>query len=564
MRIKTYISSLWAIGCLSPQASAFVPKHIPKHLGPQEVDPIIRPGLSESKEKSIFLTGFNSVKKDSLSGSIRVLSGKQAEYSLSPDASEEAFIENSKKFIDEHPEIFGVNSKHLVLEKDASLHSDTESFLKFRVLHKGILIQDSSIDFRYKLGSLVQVVNQSFSEAKKPSIKLASNLMDKANELFDEGTISQGPQLYRVSQSSDGYALTLVQQYEVKTENDNYTLELDSQTGKVYSLLNNHLHYSASVNGGVHARWYQQNIETVPVKHLKVNTERGAQYTDAEGNVEQGGSRAPTLKGIRGQFVNIYNYSGPSISEQANLKNETWIMDLGSSDNQQAWNDKYTSQLMVYHHTNAVVNKAKQYINSSWLKANLRANVNLRKTCNAHWDGRSVNFYSGNAKCANTGLLADVIYHEWGHGLDAKTGGIRDRAYSEGFGDIIALVMTGSPRLGVGFFVESGNWVRDISEPKVYPKDRGEVHAEGLIIASTFWDLYVAFKEKYGEPKARDIIANYAFKMIYTADRYTEVYDALLAIDDDDGNLNNGTPHLCLLNPIFKDHGLAKADSRCS
>ncbi|NRA46568.1 MAG: hypothetical protein HRU09_16580 [Oligoflexales bacterium] len=565
MRIKSYISSLWALGFLSPHASAFVPKHIPKHMAPQELDPIIRPSFAESSEKSLILTGFDSIKKDSLSGSLRVLSGKQEEYSLAPETTLEGFVKNIKKFIDNHQDVFGVSSKALVLESDASLRTEEESFLKFRVQYNGILVQDSSIDFRYKKGSLIQVVNHSFSEAKKTTAKPASDLLNKANEVFEGGKIKEGPLLYRVSQEDSGYALKLVRQFEVETEGQgSFTLELDGETGKVYSLIDNHLHYSASVNGSVHARWYKQNIETVPVKHLKVNTERGAQYTDAQGNVEQGGSRAPTLKGIKGQYVNIYNYTGPSISEQADLKNGSWILDIDSEQSQEAWNNKYTSQLMVYHHTNAVVNKAKQYIESRWLTSNLRANVNLRKTCNAHWDGRTINFYSGNKKCANTGLLADVIYHEWGHGLDAKTGGIRDRAFSEGFGDIIALVMTGSPQLGVGFFVESGAGVRDMSVPKVYPKDRGEIHAEGLIIASTFWDLFLAFKEKYGEEKANEIIANYAFKMIFTADRYTEVYDALLAIDDNDGDLNNGTPHLCLLNSIFKDHGLAKQDNRCS
>ena len=566
MRIKAYISSLWAIGCLSPQASAFVPKHNPKNFGPQEVDPVVRPNIAISTEKNFMLNGFNSLKKDNLSGELRVLSGMQADYSLSPDSAIEYFVENSKKFVDEHPEVFGVSSKNLILENDASLKTAKESFLKFRVLHEGILVQDSSIDFRYKHGNLIQIVNQSFSEAKKVVAKTNAkiDLLASAKDLFEEGKIKEGPLVYRVAQDKSGYFLKLVRQYEVVTENlENYSLELDVQTGKVHSLLNNHLEYAASVNGSVHPRWYKQNFDSVPIKHLRVNTENGAQFTNSEGNLLQGGEKAPLLKGIKGQFVNIFNYSGPTIKEQANLKNGTWIFDLDSQGTQKAWDDKYTAQLMVYHHANSVVNKAKQYINSSWLESNLRANVNLRKTCNAHWDGRSINFYSGSNKCANTGLLADVIYHEWGHGLDARTGGIKDRAFSEGFGDIIALIMTGSPQLGVGFFVESGMGVREMATPKVYPADRGEIHAEGLIIASTFWDILVALKEKYGESKANDIVSNYAFKMIYTADKYTDVYDAVLAIDDVNGNLNDGTPHLCLLNSIFKEHGLAEEDSRC-
>lgn len=565
MRIKTYISSLWALTLMSSHVSAFVPKHIPKTLGHQEIDPIIRPSLAISAEKSIDLGGFTTIKKDQLSGEYRVLSGRQLDYSLSPDTNLENFVQISKKFIDEHPEVFGVSSANLILQADASLKTSHESFIKFRVQHKGIMIHDSAIDFRYKNGILVQIINHSFSEAQKPNIKLMANLDQKAQEVFEDSEIKQGPIIFRVAENDSGYILKLVKRYEAVDPNgETFTAELDGTTGKVYSLVNNHLHYAASVNGSIHPRWYQQNIDSVPIKHLKLNTEVGARFTDSSGNIDQGGSSAPLLKGISGQFVNIVNYSGPSIVERANLKNSTWILELNSRGSQRAWDDKYTSQLMVYHHVNAVINKAKQYINNSWLEESLRANVNLRRSCNAHWDGRTINFYSGNKNCANTGLLADVIYHEWGHGLDARTGGIKDRAFSEGFGDIIALIMTGSPQLGVGFHVKSGKWVRDMSIAKVYPKDRGEVHAEGLIIASTFWDMFVAFKEKYGDEKANDIISNYAFKVIYTADKYTEVYDALLAIDDDDGDLNNGTPNLCLLNSIFEEHGLAKKDDRCA
>ena len=97
---------------------------------------------------------------------------------------------------------------------------------------------------------------------------------------------------------------------------------------------------------------------------------------------------------------------------------------------------------MIYRHVNDIIIHAKKYINPRWFERPLLANANLNSTCNAHWNGRSINLYSGNSQCANTGLIADVIYHEWGHGLDAFTGGIDDGAFSEGFGDIVSMIMT--------------------------------------------------------------------------------------------------------------------------
>ncbi len=56
---------------------------------------------------------------------------------------------------------------------------------------------------------------------------------------------------------------------------------------------------------------------------------------------------------------------------------------------------------------------------------------------------------------------------------------------------------------------------------------------------------------------------NFAFKMITTTDKYTEVYDALLVLDDNDADLSNGTPNKCLISEIFAAHKLIELDSSC-
>ncbi len=67
---------------------------------------------------------------------------------------------------------------------------------------------------------------------------------------------------------------------------------------------------------------------------------------------------------------------------------------------------------MVYHHTDKIIRLARQYLDGAWLNSPLTANVNLKDTCNAHWDGQTINFYSADSQCANTGLISDVIYHD--------------------------------------------------------------------------------------------------------------------------------------------------------
>ena len=62
----------------------------------------------------------------------------------------------------------------------------------------------------------------------------------------------------------------------------------------------------------------------------------------------------------------------------------------------------------------------------SWLAARLTDNVNLNSTCNAFWDGAAVNFFKSGGGCNNTGEIAAVFLHEWGHGLDQNDGGGTD------------------------------------------------------------------------------------------------------------------------------------------
>src|SRR5690606_26463547 len=138
----------------------------------------------------------------------------------------------------------------------------------------------------------------------------------------------------------------------------------------------------------------------------------------------------------------------------------------------ESYEGKQTSQAMIFYHTNRIINRARLYLNNSWFDRPLVANANLSSTCNAHWDGSTINFYSAGSNCSNTGLISDVVFHEWGHGLDANTGGIDDGAFSEGFGDIMSVVFTHSHILGVGFRTD-GSEVRDLEPNKVYPDDTG-------------------------------------------------------------------------------------------
>lgn len=84
-----------------------------------------------------------------------------------------------------------------------------------------------------------------------------------------------------------------------------------------------------------------------------------------------------------------------------------------------------------------------------------------------------------------------------------------------------------------------------------------------MIIGGTFWDLFKALSAKYDATKANDIVSGIALKTIFTANNYTDVYDAALVVNDNDSDTTTKAPDFCEINAAFTAHGLAKKDAGC-
>lgn len=86
--------------------------------------------------------------------------------------------------------------------------------------------------------------------------------------------------------------------------------------------------------------------------------------------------------------------------------------------------------------------------------------MNVRSSCNAYYDGNAV-FYRRGDGCGNTGELASVVDHEWGHGMDdwGVAAGISEPS-GEGIADVYAALRLNDSCIGRGFYendVCSGN-----------------------------------------------------------------------------------------------------------
>ncbi len=222
------------------------------------------------------------------------------------------------------------------------------------------------------------------------------------------------------------------------------------------------------------------------------------------------------------------------------------------------------AQLSAFVHSEKIREFARGFApQQSFLNTQIKATVNIDDVCNAYSDGTTINFYMSSDACENTGRLADVIYHEFGHSLHyhaiIEGVGAFDGALSEGFGDYLAATTTGDPATARGFFKDSDP-LRHIDPPNKehrWPDDLvGEVHEDGLIVAGALWDMRTELIDKLGAAEGA-LLANTLFyqgmrRAVDTPTMYLEV----LAADDDDGDLTNGTPNVCEINRAFELHGL--------
>jgi Zn-dependent metalloprotease len=274
-----------------------------------------------------------------------------------------------------------------------------------------------------------------------------------------------------------------------------YTL-IDANNGEVLYRTNQVHHVAANtdvnVTGTLHLTHPYDPATMEPLKNMKIVEGGTTYYTDNTGFLGLTNTAATTATmSLEGQWVRV----------RTNNVTPSWTVNLTPGAN--AVNIDGNTDIKQRTTYNAIVT-VHDYMKTKYpaftgLDFALTANVDVAGSCNAFYDGNSVNFFAAGGGCNATSLVADVCYHEYGHGINDKfyqsIGAVfQNGAMGEGYADLWALGITTSPILGIGFFNNDPNgFVRryDIDK-KVYPQDLvGEVHADGEIIAGAFWDTHL-------------------------------------------------------------------------
>jgi hypothetical protein len=286
------------------------------------------------------------------------------------------------------------------------------------------------------------------------------------------------------------------------------------------------------------------------------------------------GSSSPAMTlTFDGPFVAVDNLAGPNTSVSATL---------AGSLTQITMNPVATEQNVAEANAFYRVNQTRDWVrgvnpndataDSSSSTANvpyqLLVNapevIPFQSACNAKYLGSAVKFWaSAPGRCGNS-AFATLIWHEMGHWLNDRYGNPfydtrAAKSFHEGSADVFSMYQMDYEQLFYnGVALRSGmNAQPSCGDCEHLMGCVADPHLGGLPLMGAFWKM--RFNLKAANPSTGGALANALFLGWHNAFDQNRIHSIiefqLLLLDDNDGNLANGTPHAASINPAFVYHG---------
>jgi|CXWL01.1.fsa_nt_gi hypothetical protein len=518
--------------------------------------------------------------------------------------------------------LLGVDPATLVLNQGRSGQpTDNVWFVDYDVVLGGLPLDGARVVFRISHGNLIQMGGESLPSAGVV-VPIARLTRDQAeaylsahvgglsgeDTFVDAGSLRLLPVRLDDNRYEDGFeaghgrGVVAAWQFVFRRDKQSETwrARIDAATGEVLEMRDTNDY--AQVTGGAKFLGVESNQPT-PFTNISSGgfTNSAGVYTFLGGAVSSS---------LQGQYVTISDACG-AISESGDPDG---IIAFGSSAGTDCTTPGHGgagnthSARTQFYHLNRAKETARGWLNRAWLTQQLTANVDINLTCNAFWNGSTVNFYRSGGGCGNTGEIEAVSLHEYGHGLDSNdgNGSPPDNGTGESYGDFTAALSTHSSCIGSGFRATncsgysnactSCTGVRDIDWAKHVANTAHTVanftqtncpnsgtgyigpcgkegHCESYVSSEALWDFPSRDLPSPGTGSAWAVVdrlwylsrstSTGAFSCT-TGATYTSngcgagsFWKSMRAIDDDDGNLANGTPNSAALYAAFDRHGIA-------
>ena len=403
----------------------------------------------------------------------------------------------------------------------------------------------------------------------------------------------------------------------------NYEAAVDAHTGELLLLRDTNHYATRNVKGGVYPVSYDgigpEGVEVpgYPMPFADVVHGGGTATTDSGGNLFDITGNITTS--LEGPFILIDEFCGPISETGADGDLDLGTSPLPDCDTPPGASAGNTHAARSgFYELNRIKEMARGHWPTpgppahAWLNAQLTAEMNISQVCNAFWTGTVVQFFRETPPCANTGQIAGIFDHEWGHGIDDNGTAGSVSFPGEGIADIYAALRLNTSCIGRGFRTDGAvcggygdpctpasgcTGVRDIdwaNRTSGLPHDVdwvtmpgnqcGSVHCRGTLYSESVWDLWKRdLPTFYGLDgnTAHEIAARVTFLGADNVTTWfvldntgggcgaTSGYQQFLGADDDNGDLTDGTPHMQAIFSAFDRHQIACAtptvqDSGCA
>ncbi len=306
-------------------------------------------------------------------------------------------------------------------------------------------------------------------------------------------------------------------------------------------------------------------LQTMPF--MTLTSPAGNTTTDADGNfvLNTPNNQPVTITATySGPYCRVFNQAGPDHSASASFTPGvpgTLTMNSGQTEFVTSEASCYDSVLDLRAWTKAIDP------NDTTPDFQVRTNANLNSTCNAYFDGVSINMFRSGGGCNNTGF-STVVTHEEGHWLNILYGsGNGADGFGEGNADVFAMYIYDTPIIGQDFFT-NGGFIRSGWNNRQFCGDSnggcyGEVHADGEVLMGALWKVRNNLNISLGNASG-DLTANTLFLGWMNAYSDGNIRNVIeehwLVLDDNDGNIWNGTPNFGDIDDGFRQQGFDGID----
>ncbi len=563
------LATLWSLtGFAFQQPSQrieFVPESTAWLAGHSGISPVYRTDEAPKSFRSRYGNNW-SMRKSGPTGEFFRIWGEGIEVDSQVMTDEEAARKVALRFIKENSDLLpsDVTLEQLVVRTNHVFAG--VRMVAFEQQIKGIPVLGTGCFVAIKYGRLVMFGCRLFPALAFDSSVFADNTHAQTiavNYLQTHGKhlVVQGVELAIFPLiEGDSLRLQLVQQVSLgRSGEGRWTAYIDAQKGELLALRDERLFMNGTILLSHHQRNPSGDLIASPASRLRLYTPNGFRYADADGHFTTTGDTANIGLNMQGLYTTLDNLQGDNISASADDMSDgasyTWET---SGEFNQVQLDAFRSFADVRQHALSLAEDL------SWLTQVVTVNVNYNETCNAFFDGGFTFYKAGPSgygySCNNTGMIADVIYHEFGHGFhyySSQLGtGEFNEAVSEGFADYMSASITNDNKLAP-YFITTGSHLRDLEPDKRWPEDQDEdPHMSGLIVGGALWDLRQALISEYGQEQGALICDTIYAGMVRYAGNIPSVYEAALLADDDNGDLTDGSPHICEIDSAFGLHGL--------